>query len=345
MFLRTIIFPLFLGFSSAAALAQGVKPIALADNAPDSYVVKKGDTLWAISGQFLSEPWRWPEIWRLNRDQIRNPHRIYPGQVVVLDRSGATPRLKIGQPIKLEPKVYSEPSVEPVPSIPQQVIGPFLAEPLVMEAGGLDRAPKIIATQEDRVMVGPGNIAYVTGIVRQAKLWQVFRPLKPIVDPESNEVLGYEAFFLGDARLLREGEPATVEIVSAKQEIATGDRLVATSKPDIIAYAPHSPDRAIQGRIIGIYAGVASGETGRNYVVTINRGKRDGIEVGHVLAIYRHGRDVAYRPPGGVDVEYYRLPEERYGLAFVFRTFERVSYGLVMDSSRPVVPNDIVRTP
>jgi hypothetical protein len=306
--------------------------------------VVKGDTLWGISGKFLKEPWRWPEIWRLNRDQIRNPHRIYPGQVVILDRSGGTPRLQLGSPHKLDPKIYSSPSVQPIPSIPQQVIEPFLAEPLVMEPGGLDFAPKVIATQEDRVMVGPGNVAYVTGIDPKVKMWQVFRPLKPVIDPESGELLGHEAFFLGNAQLLRDGEPATMEIVSAKQEIGTGDRLVPVVKPDVFSYAPHAPEQDIQGRIVTIYSGVNVGETGRNYIVTINRGKRDGIDIGHVLAIYRHGRDVVYGAPNEPK-EYYRLPEERYGLLFVFRTFERMSYALVMDSSRPVVPNDIVRTP
>lgn len=344
MFVR-IIFSLLLGFSSAAALGQAGRPLDLADDAPDRHVVVRGDTLWGISGKFLKEPWRWPEIWRLNREQIRNPHRIYPGQIVILDRSGATPRLRIGQPVKLDPKIYSAPSVEPIPSIPQQTIGPFLAEPLVMEPDGLDRAPKIIATQEDRVMVGPGNVAYATGVDGKAKMWQVFRPLKPVIDPESGELLGHEAFFLGNAQVVRGGDPATIEIVSAKQEIGAGDRLVPVERPDVFAYAPHAPAQDIQGRIVGIYAGVNVGETGRNYIVTINRGKRDGIDIGHVLAIYRHGRDVVYGAPDQPEKELYRLPEERYGLLFVFRTFERMAYALVMDSSRPVVPNDIVRTP
>ena len=232
MFVR-IIFSLVLSFSSACAIAQAAKPLTLADDAPDRHVVVKGDTLWDISGKFLKEPWRWPEIWRLNRDQIRNPHLIYPGQVVVLDRSGATPRLSLGQPGKLEPQIYSESSAIAIPSIPHKAIDPYLSEPLVMEAEGLANAPKIIATQEDRVMVGPGNKAYVTGINERALQWQVFRPLKPIVDPENDQILGYEAFFLGNARVVREGEPATVEIVSAKQEIATGDRLIPVSKPEV----------------------------------------------------------------------------------------------------------------
>ena len=344
MFVR-IIFSLVLCFSSALAIGQEAKPLTLADNAPNRHVVVKGDTLWDISGKFLKEPWRWPEIWRLNREQIRNPHLIYPGQVVVLDRSGGTPRLTLGQSGKLEPQIYSESSAIAIPSIPHKAIDPYLSEPLVMEAEGLANAPKIIATQEDRVMVGPGNKAYVTGIKERAPQWQIFRPLKPIIDPENDQILGYEAFFLGNARVVREGEPATVEIVSAKQEIATGDRLIAVSKPEVVTYVPHAPDRLVEGRLVGIYSGVNVGETGRGYIVTINRGKRDNIEVGHVLAIYRHGREVTYGQPDQREKEYYKLPEERYGLVFVFRVFDRMSYALVVDAERSVVPNDIVRTP
>lgn len=344
MFLR-IIFSLFLGFSSACALAQSANPIALADNAPDIYTVQKGDTLWGISGKFLRDPWRWPEVWRLNRSQIRNPHLIYPGQVVALDRSGSSPRLSIGHSGKVEPKIYSEPSVVPIPSIPQQVIEPYLAQPLVMDANGLNQAPKIIATQEDRVVVGAGDTIYATGIDPKVSQWQVFRPLKPIQDPETKEVLGYEAFFLGNAQVVRDGEPATLEILSAKQEINRGDRMVPQAKADIVAYAPHAPETPIEGRIIGIYSGVNVGETGRNYIVTLNRGTRDGIEIGHVLAIYRHGREVDFHDAQTDKREIHKLPDERYGLVFVFRTFDRVSYALVMNSSRPVTPGDAVRTP
>lgn len=345
MFVRNIILSLVLSFSSACAIGQAAKPLALADDAPDRHIVVRGDTLWGISGKFLKEPWRWPEIWRLNRDQIRNPHLIYPGQVVILDRSGATPRLSLGQTVKLEPQVYSEPSAIPIPSIPHKAIDPYLSEPLVMEADGLARAPKVIATQEDRVLVGPGNTVYVTGIKDRTPQWQVFRPLKPIVDPEDNQILGYEAYYLGNARVVREGDPATVEIVSAKQEIGAGDRLVPVHRPEVITYVPHSPDKLVEGRLVGIYSGVNVGETGRGYIVTINRGKRDDIEIGHVLAIYRHGREVTYGPAVYGEREHYKLPEERYGLVFVFRVFDRMSYALVVDADRSVVPNDIVRTP
>lgn len=338
-----IISALLVGFFSAAALAQDGRPLEVAPNAPDRHIVQKGDTLWGIAGKFLKEPWRWPEVWRLNRDQIRNPHRIYPGQVVILDLSGADPQLRLGRPVKLEPQIYAEDAAQAIPSIPHQVIEPFLSEPLIVDENGLKASPKIVATQEDRVMLGSGNVAYVTGLTKQARVWQVYRPAKEVKDPENGEVLGYEAFYLGTARVAREGEPAVVEVLTAKQEIATGDRLVPFAKPDVITYAPHAPQKEVDGRIIGIYGGLTTSEGGRHQIVTLNRGTRDGLEIGHVLALYRNGRTINYRGEEGRET--YKLPNERYGLVFVFRTFERISYALVMEAARPLTSNDIVRKP
>jgi hypothetical protein len=344
--LRHIIFSLILGLSTGSILAA--KPVQLAENAPDRHVVQRGDTLWGIAGKFIKDPWRWPEIWRMNRDQVRNPHRIYPGQIIVLDRTG--PSLRVGGVEKVRPKIYEEKSEEPIPTIPQQAIAPFLSEPLVVEAGALD-LPKIIATQEDRVYVGAGNTAYATGLSSDAKLWQVYRRARPIRDPETNEVLGYEAAFLGTARLTKAGEPATLEIVSSKREIGRGDRLTPASTPEVITYAPHAPSRALDGRIVHLPDNIFEG--GGANIAMVNLGTRDGLEIGHVLAIYRNGRKslygtgelTAYREDPASPIERYSLPEERYGLLFVFRTFERLSYGLVMDASRPVARNDFVRTP
>lgn len=340
-----IIFSLLVCFSSASIVALAAKPIQLADDAPDSYTVKRGDTLWAISGKFLKEPWRWPEVWRLNREQIHNPHLIYPGQVVLLDRNG--PKLSIGRPLgpaKLQPQVYEDTVSQAIPSIPTADIMPFLSQPLIVDDATLNGSAKIIATQESRVMVGAGDVVYATGVKDEAQGWQLYRPAKPINDPITKELLGYEAIYLGSANLTRPGEPATLSVTAAQQEIGRGDRLVPASKPDVLAYSPHAPDKEITGQIIGLYNSVGTGETGRNYIVTINRGTREGLEVGHVLAIYRTGSEVTYRE-GSAPKEIYTLPEERYGLLFVFRTFERMSYALVMNSSRPVAPLDIIKTP
>lgn len=335
-----IISALFLTFSTACALAQDTKPLHLADNAPDRHIVVPGDTLWGISGKFLKEPYRWPELWRMNKEQVKNPHRIYPGQVLVLDRSGTDPQLRL-EDVKLGPKVHSEQLSQAIPSIPQNVIEPFLSRPQVLEEDGLKDAPKIVATQEDRVYIGPGGRAYVSGLKGNAKLWQVFRPTKPVIDPETKEAIGHEAFYLGTANLVAEGEPATVTIATAIQEIGVNDRLIPSTRAEIIHYSPHVPSRPIQGQVAAIYGGVK--ETGRNSIVTLNRGKRDGIELGHVLAIYRNGGERLYRD--GNETSIIKLPPERYGLVFVFRVFDRISYALVMDVSRPVVVSDIVRTP
>ncbi|MBK9954857.1 MAG: LysM peptidoglycan-binding domain-containing protein [Rhodocyclaceae bacterium] len=347
--MRRIISALFTCISTMAgawAQAQDVRPLELAADAPDRHIVVKGDTLWGISGKFLKDPYRWPEIWRLNDEQIRNPHRIYPGQVVVLDRSGQEPQLKLGTLIKAEQKIYADTDKEAIPAIPQNVIEPFLAQPLVVEDGMLDKSPRIVATQENRVNVGAGNNIYVQGIARPAaKLWQIYRPGAPLKDPDTGEVLGREAVYLGTARPVREGgegEATTLEVIAAKLEMGRGDSLVPAGRPEIISYVPHAPNKRIQGRVINIYGGV--GEAGRHSIVSLSRGKQDGLEQGHVLAIYRTGSIVTNRFDPDKP-ESIRLPDERFGLLFVFRVFERVSYALIMESSRPVYPGDTVRTP
>ncbi len=336
-----IISALILSFSSALAGAQATKPIEIANDAPDRYIVVPGDTLWGIAGKFLKEPYRWPEVWRLNKDQIKNPHRIYPGQEIVLDRSGRDPQLKLGSLTKLAPSVLVEDIQKAIPSIPQQAIEPFLSRPLVVETRDLNLAPRIVATEEDHVFVGSRDHVYVHGVTVPTENWQIYRPGQPLLDPESQEVLGYEAFYLGTARQVRPGEPASFEIVNARQEVGRGDHLVVATQPELINYVPHPPAELVRGRVISIYGGIASG--GRHSIVALSRGARDGLEVGHVLALYRVGSEVTNRYEGRPEI--YRLPEERFGLVFVFRVFDRVSYALVMDASRPVQQGDAARTP
>jgi nucleoid-associated protein YgaU len=340
---------LALALVSPGAFPQGV--LKLQDNAPDHYTVVKGDTLWSISGKFLTEPWRWPEIWRTNQEHIRDPHWIYPGNVIVLDRSGPVPQLRLAgnSSIKLSPQVRSESlSAQAIPAIPARNIEPFLSEPLVVEENGLAKAPRIVAAEESRVNMGAGSMAYVSGFGEsKQEVWQVFRPGKPLVDPDQNKTLGYEAIYLGTARVTRAGEPATVRIMSSKQEIMTGDRLVAAGDPAIVQYIPHAPTKEIKGRIIGLYDRLPTSEGGRDSIVSINKGKRDGLEHGHVLAIYRRGAAVP-DPESSKSRDrapLIQLPDERYGLVFVFRIFDSVSYGLVMESGRPVTPGDVVQTP
>ena len=377
----------------AALLAQPPTsaPLAIRPDAPDRYTVVPGDTLWGISQRYTDSPWRWPELWNMNREQIRNPHLIYPGYVIILDRERA--RLAIAAPgtepapgapgepgapvapgepgapvapgapttaapttpgapagtVKLGPRVRAESlAKQEIPSIPPSVIEPFLSRPLVVEPDGLDKAPTIIATQADRVVLAEGNSAYVRGMGRSKdQNWHVYRRGVPLVDPDTNKTLAYEAVYLGTATVTRPGEPATVVLTSAVQEVELGDKLIPAGRPQPVNYAPHAPAAQIKGRVIGIYGGVAKvGEAGPQQIISINRGKADGLEVGHVLALYNLGGTVrdASKPRTAPNARI-ELPDERAGLAFVFRVFDRVSYALVMQVTRPVSPADVVQTP
>jgi hypothetical protein len=358
----------FFGLSGFAAAQAPSTPLTLKPDAPDRYVVVPGDTLWGISQRYTDSPWRWPELWGLNKDQIRNPHLIYPGYVILLDR--ASGRLSIaGAPragaeaggiggegaagipgtTKLEPRVHSQAlAKEGIPSIPAALIEPFLTRPLIVEPDGLDNAPTIIGTQTDRVILSAGNAAYVRGIGgSKDDTWYVYRRGAPLVDPDTNQTLAYEAIYLGTAQVTRPGDPATVVLTNAVQEVEAGDKLIAAAGARSINYAPHAPSTQIHGRVMGIYGGVSKvGEAGPQSIITINRGSRDGLEVGHVLALYSLGGSVRDRSKG-VNAPDARiaLPNERAGLAFVFRVFDRVSYALVMRVTRPVSPLDVVQTP
>ena len=342
---------------SASAVAQAPSaPLTLRPDAPERYVVVPGDTLWSISQRYTDSPWRWPELWGLNKEQIRNPHLIYPGYVILLDRArgqltigDGTARPAASGSVKLGPRMRAESlAKEQVPSIPAAVIEPFLTRPLIVEPDGLDKAPTIVGTQTDRVILSAGNSAYVRGIGgSKEETWYVYRRGVPLVDPESNQTLAYEAIYLGTAQVERGGEPATVVLTSAVQEVGAGDKLVAAGRPQPISYAPRAPGANIRGRVISIHGGLGQvGEAGPQSIISINRGARDGIEVGHVLALYSLGgavRDVT-KAKDARDASI-KLPDERAGLAFVFRVFNRVSYALVMSITRPISPLDVVQTP
>lgn len=340
-----IIFPLIL---TAAALVGGsaaAQSIEIANDAPDVHVVVPGDTLWGISGRFLREPWRWPEVWRLNSEQIGNPHLIFPGQVIMLDRSG--PYLTLGQRIttdqRLSPRVINEPLETAIPSIPVHLIAPFLTRPLVVDDQSMSDAGTVIATETSRVIMGSGDTIFAKNIIPGDPNWQVVRPARPLIDPSTGETLGYEAAFLGNARVTEYGTPATLRIADAAEEIGTGDLLVQMEPPRVFSYVPRPAPTDLEGRVIDLPRGVV--ETGRHNVITFNVGDYDGVDEGHVVALYRNRGNVVFKDPGQRRGETFVLPEHRYGLAFVFRVFNRVSYALVMDADGPVTVGDSVRAP
>ncbi len=331
-----------------AVCASAADPLQLVENPPDRHVVVKGDTLWGISGKFLKQPWRWPEIWQMNKEQIKNPHLIYPGDVVMLDMSTGSPRLKLGKKVggggsgKLQPTVHSTPVQQVIPSIPPSAIEPFLSQPLIVEDSELNGGPRIVAMQEDRMLVGTGDIFYASGIPDvSVERWHIYRKGKALKDPDTGDILAHEAFFLGNARLVKPGEPAMLRISLSKEEIARGDRLVAAPEPQIISYVPHRPEQEVSAKVLSMYGGLREG--GANSIIALNMGKKNGVEIGHVVALHRK------RVSLDVDYDGNRnetpVPEERYGLAFVFRVFDGVCYALVVESSKSVIVGDVARNP
>ncbi len=338
---KKIILSVFLPLLLAASLATASEA-ALKSTAPERYVVTKGDTLWGISSRYLTNPWQWPQLWRMNRDQIKNPHRIYPGDVVVLNKSGDFPLLRLEQgavleTVKLSPKTRSQNTDTAIPSIPMSSIGPFLNESRILAKDELADSPQIIRQEEGRVMLGVGNKGYVHGLPDTPDQWQVFRPGKTFSDPDSHEILGYEAVFLGNAQTLAKGDPATIKIIRSTEEISVGDHLLPVTDPAYNNFVPHAPEDPIEAKIISGYGGIS--EFGQNSVVVLNRGHHDEIERGHVLALYRKGDVVA---SGGVQL---KLPDERFGLLMVFRVFDRVSYALILQSQEAVHIGDLAKQP
>ncbi len=358
----------------------------LKPDAPESYVVQYGDTLWGIASRYLKEPWRWPELWRFNEQQVRNPHELRPGQTLTLDRAraqlstrdqaeGTVPlRVNTRGETVLSPRVrVEEQTMAAVASIPANVIEPWLSRPLVIEAGQLASAPRIFASEEGRYNLGTGGKAYVEGLPPGGDDvgWHIYRTGRPMIDPETKQTLGFEAVFVGAAHVLKRGDPSTIRIRSASIEVSPGDRLILEEHSRALNYAPRPAGPNVKARIISIYGGrgdssvldsassekridVANYDTRREagplQIVSVNRGKNDGLEPGHILALHR-STDITYDRSIG---NYYlgeprqpgiSLPEERYGLIFVFRTFERVSYGLVVQAERPAMPGDVARAP
>jgi LysM repeat protein len=346
--------------TTARQVAQSGVPISeLAPDAPDSYTIKRGDTLWDISKIFLRSPWRWPELWGMNLEQIRNPHLIYPGQMLVLVKSEGRASLQVGRALdgqtqKISPRARSGGLDRgPIGPIAMHLIQPLLNEAVVLDRNDLERAPRIVAGREGRVLLGRGDVAYVRGDLPSRRDWQVFRQAKPLHDPVSGEVLGYEAAFVGNAEYIQPGRtqagaegrqeivPATFTLVSLRQEAGVGDRLTAAPPRNDQQYVPHAPSGPVDARVISIYGDGL--QAGQNQIVSINRGKSNGMEAGHVLAIWRAGQLVR----DGEDAERtpLRLPNERNGNLFIFRVFERVAYGLILQSETPVRAGDIITQP
>ncbi|HEX7044916.1 MAG TPA: LysM domain-containing protein [Burkholderiales bacterium] len=334
--------------------------VQLRPDRPERYTVVRGDTLWDIAARFLQSPWHWPRVWKIN-EAIKNPHLIYPGDVIVLRYVDGAPALTLlrseklspgdatdavaapstGRTAKLLPRVHSEPLEQAIPTIPPDAIAPFLTEPRVVEEDELEEAGYVTVGLDNRIALGTRSEFYARGIDDTgAEYFQIFRPGQALKHPETGELLAYEALYLGDAQLLAKGDPAKLVVTSSKQEILPADRLLAAPRNAVLPYYfPHAPGKTVRGYIIAALNAVA--EIGTHTVVTISLGARDGIEEGHVLRVmYRQGQ---HRDP--VTGGRYELPEEEAGLLLVFRTFDKVAYGIILNATRPINLLDSVVTP
>jgi len=346
--------------STAQQVAEKGVPVSeLAPNAPDTYVVKRGDTLWDISRMYLKSPWRWPELWGMNLKALPNPHLIFPGQTLYLDKSDGYARLRT-QPtggsdtVRLSPRTRTDSLASlALPTLKTHLIAPFLVEPLVADAATIEQAPRLVATTDQRVLMAAGDRVYARGNPDaplstkpgQPRSFRVFREAIPLKDPVTGEVLGYEARYLGNAELARsetteeisdgkgnlkqEPVPATVDITSTKEEIRAGDRMLPEPPRTFKNYIPHEPQTSVNARVVSIYGSTPVAVAGQNQVVAINMGTAQGMEPGHVLTLLTQGDRVRDTTAEGKPT--IKLPSEHNGLAMVFLTFERVSYALLLD--------------
>lgn len=368
--------------ATASQVAQmGVALSDLAPNAPETYSVKRGDTLWFISGLFLTSPWRWPELWGMNLQDIRNPHRIYPGQQLYLDKSNGRAVLRTRQAnannstietVRVSPRSRSQSlSDSSIPTVSLNSIEPFLVEPLIVDGLAFATTPRIVATQEGRALLSRGDRAYARAmsadglngkplsIAKGEPLdFRVFRNAVALKDPSTGITLGYEAQFVGKAELVR-GEstrqiidkdgkpqseivPATIDIVMAKEEMRVGDRLIAEPPRTLQNYVPHAPTGPISGQIVSVYGNAVVYAT-QNQVVVINVGTASGIEPGHVMAILKDGQRLQDKTDTAMPQ--IKLPNERNGLLMVFKTFELLSYALVLQITDGVKVGDRFTNP
>lgn len=338
---------------------KGIPVSELAPNAPDTYVVKRGDTLWDISRMYLKSPWRWPELWGMNLKALPNPHLIFPGQTLYLDKTDGYARLRThatGQSdtVRLSPRTRTDTLASlALPTLKTHLIAPFLVEPLVVDATTIAQAPRLVATTDQRVLMAAGDRVYARGNpdaplstqAGQPRSFRVFRDAVPLKDPVTGEVLGYEARYLGNAELARsetveetsdgkgnfkqEPVPATVDITATKEEIRAGDRMLPEPPRAFKNYIPHEPQTNVNARVVSIYGSTPVAVAGQNQVVAINMGTAQGMEPGHVLTLLTQGDRVKDTTAEGKPT--IKLPSEHNGLAMVFLTFERVSYALLLD--------------
>ncbi len=330
-------------------LQQLSEPIPLASGAPDEYVVQVGDTLWDIASTFLRDPWYWPEVWYVN-PQVQNPHLIYPGDVLALVTIDGQTRITNvrGSTYRLSPQARISPLSESISSIPYEEISAFLSRGLVLEKDQAERLPYILATRGDHMIASAGNEVYIRGgqPAQNGTRYSVVHVADELVDPDDGDVIGFQGIYVGEGALSRGGDPATVALTDTNREALSGDRLIPESVDIPLNFFPKAPDIDVEGRIISVIDGVSL--IGQYQVVVMNRGARNGLAPGDVLTVYQAGEVVTDRFSGNSFVrggEKVTLPDEAAGTIMVFKVYDRIGYGLVMEATSDIHVLDAVRNP
>jgi hypothetical protein len=336
--------------SGSRAQVAGQSP-ALNPRHPETYVVQAGDTLWDIASMFLRDPWYWPEIWQIN-PQVDNPHLIFPGDVLSLAYlDDGSPAIQLtrgpvegGRVERLSPRIRVQSLEDAIPTIPYETLQAFLSRPAVLDKDDLKELPYIFANPEG-LLSSAGRDVYVRGTDAEVgTMFDLVHTGEPLIDPDDGDLLGYQGLYVGQGRVRREGDPTTLFLTESAREATIGDFLIPEQTVMPANFFPRSPEEAVEGRIISVLDGVSI--IGSYQVIVINRGSRHGMEPGHVLSVYQTGEVVTDRMHDRtLFAEKVRLPDERAGTTMVFRTFDRMSYALVMDASREIRVLDTVRNP
>ena len=317
-------------------------PVPLVDGAPNEYVVQVGDTLWDISATFLKDPWYWPEIWYVN-PEIENPHLIYPGDVLGLIYVDGQPRITNvrASTWRMSPQARVTPLNEAITSIAYEDIAAFLSSGVVLEKDQADALPYLLDTRGDHLVAAAGNEIYVRRLDGDlpGTRYTLVQVGDPLIDPDDNRLIGYHGMMIGEGQLRRSGDPATVSITDSNREARKGDRLLPAEVDIPLNFFPSSPSTNIEGRIIHVVDGVT--QIGQYQVVVMNRGSNNGLAVGDVLSVWQTGEVIKDRFGGGK----VRLPDEEAGTIMVFKTFDRIAYGLVMEATQAIHIHDTVRNP
>ena len=319
---------------------MGAEGLSMRSDAPLRYVVKKGDTLWGIANRYLADAWQWPELWYVN-GQLKNPHRIYPGDVLELyNVNGRTVLARSADLERLLPQVRESLLGDDLPAIPIDAIRNFLRGPRAVDADTLERAPYILQFADEHLLGGANMAVFVKNLQTEDTIYSTVRQGVVYKDPDTGELLGYEAIPSGTIEIKSFGVPADGMLTESHHEILPGDRLLPPEAENFQAnFYPHVPARPIDGKIISVYQGVS--EITQYQIVTLNRGTKQGLEPGHVLRVKQAPRKVKDPVTGKAEL----LPAVNSGLLMVFKTMPSISYGLIMEANRSIHLLDRVENP